>query len=64
MKVSISRSYLEQVKGLQDMVDMKQKELLEMHKSSAEQKHVIEDLNERLSASMQSCAEANEIMDR
>ncbi|KAI3428992.1 FHA domain-containing protein [Psidium guajava] len=63
VKVSISRSYLEQVKELQDTVDTKQKELLEMHKSSAEQKHVIEDLNERLSASMQSCAEANEIMD-
>ncbi|XP_048132030.1 myosin heavy chain, striated muscle-like isoform X5 [Rhodamnia argentea] len=51
------------VKELQDMVETKQKELLDMHKSSAEQKHVIEDLNERLSASMQSCAEANEIMD-
>ncbi|XP_048132026.1 myosin-9-like isoform X2 [Rhodamnia argentea] len=63
VKVSISRSYLEQVKELQDMVETKQKELLDMHKSSAEQKHVIEDLNERLSASMQSCAEANEIMD-
>ncbi|XP_056173700.1 uncharacterized protein LOC115689162 isoform X2 [Syzygium oleosum] len=63
VKASISRSYLEQVKELQDMVDTKKKELLEMHKSSAEQKHVIEDLNERLSASLQSCAEANEIMD-
>ncbi|KAK3429909.1 hypothetical protein EUGRSUZ_E01409 [Eucalyptus grandis] len=63
VKESISRSYVKQVKELQDMVDTKQKELQELHKSSAEQKHVIVDLNERLDASLQSCAEANEIMD-
>ncbi|KAG5066282.1 hypothetical protein JHK86_010013 [Glycine max] len=32
------------------------------HKASTEQKHVIEDLNERLSASIQSCVEANSII--
>ncbi|KAF8028359.1 hypothetical protein BT93_E1087 [Corymbia citriodora subsp. variegata] len=63
VKDSISRSYLKQVKELQDMVDTKQKELLELQKSSAEQRHVIVDLNERLNASLQSCAEANEIVD-
>lgn len=40
--------------------NVKQKELIEVNRISAEQKHAIEDLNERLSASMQSCTEANE----
>ncbi|KAG4119529.1 hypothetical protein ERO13_D11G086300v2 [Gossypium hirsutum] len=39
-----------------------QKELVEVNRISAEQKHAIEDLNERLSASLQSCTEANERM--
>ncbi|XP_039155997.1 cytochrome P450 82A4-like [Eucalyptus grandis] len=52
-----------EVKELQNMVDTTPKELLELHKSSAEQKYVIVDPNERLNASLQSCAEANEIMD-
>ena len=46
------------------MVDLKQKELEEVSRVSAEQKHAMEDLNERLSASMQSCAEANAIISR
>lgn len=46
------------------MLEGKQKELSEVLRISAEQKHAIEDLSERLTASKQSCAEANEIMNR
>ena len=46
------------------MVDLKQKELGDLNRASAEQKHAIEDLDERLSASIQSCAEANSIISR
>ncbi|KAJ4727100.1 SMAD/FHA domain-containing protein, putative isoform 1 [Melia azedarach] len=62
IKESVTKSYLDQLKTLHDMLDAKQKELAEVNRISAEQKHAIEDLNERLSASMQSCTEANEIM--
>ncbi|KAI4318716.1 hypothetical protein MLD38_032389 [Melastoma candidum] len=62
LKESISGSYSQQIKDLKDMLDNKQKELLEQCKSIAEQKHAREDLNERLSASLQSCAEANAIV--
>lgn len=64
MKESVSISYLDQLKALRDMLDAKQKELAEISRISAEQKHEMEDLNDRLSASMQSCTEANEIMKR
>lgn len=46
------------------MVDLKQKELGDVNRAFAEQKHALEDLNERLSASMQSCAEANALINR
>ncbi|KAK3036116.1 hypothetical protein RJ639_031697, partial [Escallonia herrerae] len=62
LKESISKSYLDQLKELQHLLEAKEKELLEVNKISAEQKHALEDLNERLSASMQSCTEANEII--
>lgn len=64
MKESVSISYLDQLKVLRDMLDAKQKELAEISRISAEQKHEMEDVNDRLSASMQSCTEANEIMKR
>ncbi|KAL4377460.1 hypothetical protein GQ457_02G000400 [Hibiscus cannabinus] len=60
IKESVANSYLDQLKELENLLDVKQKELVEAKRISAEQKHAIEDLNERLSASMQSCAEANE----
>ncbi|KAG4115448.1 hypothetical protein ERO13_D12G105400v2 [Gossypium hirsutum] len=41
-------------------VECHENELIEVNRVSAEQKHAIEDLNERFSASMQSCTEANE----
>ncbi|XP_044493067.1 uncharacterized protein LOC123216641 isoform X3 [Mangifera indica] len=62
MKDLVTKSYLDQLKELQHVLDIKQKELVDVSRISAEQKHAIEDLNERLSASMQSCTEANEIM--
>lgn len=64
MKESVAKSYLDHIKELQNMLDAKQKELVEVNRISAEQKHVLEDLNERLAASRQSCNEANEVMKR
>lgn len=46
------------------MVDLKQKELGDVNREFTVQKHALEDLNERLSASMQSCAESNELINR
>ncbi|XP_011034583.1 PREDICTED: trichohyalin isoform X2 [Populus euphratica] len=62
MKESVAKSYLDHIKELQNMLDAKQKELVEVNRISAEQKHVLEDLNERLTASRLSCNEANEVM--
>ncbi|GAB2271581.1 hypothetical protein Dimus_006413 [Dionaea muscipula] len=62
LKESISNSYLDQVKELHELVETKRNELAEANKLSAEHKHVIEDLNERLAASMQSCEDANDII--
>ncbi|XP_057435502.1 uncharacterized protein LOC130728152 isoform X2 [Lotus japonicus] len=59
VKESVAKCYLDQIKELQQMVDLKQKELEDINRASAELKHSLEDLNGRLSASMQSCAEAN-----
>lgn len=64
LKESISKSYQDQLSQLNLSLECKDKELAELSRISAEQKHGIEDLNERLSASMQSCAEANEIITR
>lgn len=64
MREAVANSYLDQLKELRNMLDIKQKELIEVNRMSAEQRHSIEDLNERLSASMQSCNEANEILKR
>ncbi|KAL5863652.1 hypothetical protein ACOSQ3_001166 [Xanthoceras sorbifolium] len=62
MKESVSKTYLDQLNELRHTLDNKQKELVEGCRISAEQKHAVEDLSERLKASMQSCTEANEIM--
>ncbi|KAK8587926.1 hypothetical protein V6N13_086886 [Hibiscus sabdariffa] len=62
IKESVAKSYLDQLKELEILLDVKQKELVDINRVSAEQKHAIEDLNERLSSSMQSCTEANERM--
>ena len=64
LRDSVSKSYTDQLSKLNHVLESKQKELAELNKISAEQKHAMEDLNVRLSASMQSCNEANEIIDR
>lgn len=64
LRESVSKSYLEQLKEVQQLLEAKEKELVESNRISAEQKHALEDLNERLSASEQSCVEANEIISR
>ncbi|XP_047949755.1 golgin subfamily B member 1-like isoform X2 [Salvia hispanica] len=62
LKESVSNSFLDQLSQMNQFLESKDKELAELNRMSAEQKHGIEDLNERLSASMQSCTEANEII--
>ncbi|KAK8565887.1 hypothetical protein V6N13_020962 [Hibiscus sabdariffa] len=62
IKESVAKSYLDQLKELQILLDVKQKDIVEVNRISAEQKHTIEDLSERLSTSMLSCTEANERM--
>ena len=64
LKESISESYLGQLKELQQLLEAKENELIESNRISSEQKHAVEDLNERLGASVQSCAEANEVISR
>lgn len=64
LKESVTKSYIDQLNKSHHLLEVKQKELLEVNRISAEQKHAMEDLNERLSASIQSCSEANEIMNR
>ena len=61
---SVSKSFQDKLSQLNQFLESKDKELAELSRISAEQKHGIEDLNERLSASMQSCTEANEIIAR
>ncbi|KAL3616577.1 hypothetical protein CASFOL_039967 [Castilleja foliolosa] len=62
LKESVTKSYQDQLSQLNQSVEAKVKELAELNKISAEQKQVTEDLGERLSASTQSCIEANEII--
>lgn len=61
-KETVAKSYIDQLSEFQNLLDVNEKELVEVNKTLAEQKHAAEDLNERLSASTQSCAEANEII--
>ncbi|XP_024172231.1 myosin-9 isoform X3 [Rosa chinensis] len=62
LKESVAKPYLDQLKELHHIVEVKQKEVVEINKICAEQRYALEDLNERLTASVQSCTEANEIM--
>ncbi|KAL6569408.1 hypothetical protein OROMI_013922 [Orobanche minor] len=62
LKESVAKSYQDQLSQLNQSLEAKEKELAELNKLSAEQEHGIEDLNERLGASTQSCLEANEII--
>ncbi|CAM8901864.1 unnamed protein product [Rhodiola kirilowii] len=62
LKRMIEQSHINQVEDLKNMLEAKKHELETVNKTSAEQKTVIIDLNERLNVSSQSCAEANEII--
>ncbi|KAK6918491.1 Forkhead-associated (FHA) domain [Dillenia turbinata] len=62
LKDSISKSYIDQLDELRHLLEFRQKEIVEVNRISTEQKHAMEDLGERLNASMQSCAEANEVI--
>ncbi|CAN4111736.1 unnamed protein product [Withania somnifera] len=62
LRDSVSKSYIEQLKEIQLLLEAKEKELVDSSRISADQKHALEDLNERLNASEQSCVEANEII--
>lgn len=64
LKESVTKSYLDQLNGLHHTLEVKQRELESISRISAEQKHAVEDLNRRLTASIQSCTEANAIMTR
>ncbi|CAH8320025.1 unnamed protein product [Eruca vesicaria subsp. sativa] len=62
MKESVAKSFQDELMELRELIDTKQKELAQVNKVSAEQKHSIDDLGERLSGSLQSLSEANEII--
>ncbi|CAK9162736.1 unnamed protein product [Ilex paraguariensis] len=64
LKASISKSYLDQQEELCQLLDAKQKELAEVNRIYVEQKHAMENLTERIGASMLSCTEANEVINR
>ncbi|XP_068650984.1 uncharacterized protein [Aristolochia californica] len=62
LKESLSNSYLDQIKELQLMLEVKEKELDVVTATSAERQHDVEDLNERLISSMHSRKDADEII--
>ncbi|VVB03461.1 unnamed protein product [Arabis nemorensis] len=62
IRESITKSFDNELIELRDLIDTKQKELAQVNRVSAEQKHSIDDLGERLSTSLQSLSEANEII--
>lgn len=64
LKESVSQSYVNELKDLRYSLEVKQKELTDISIVSAERQQAIQDLNERLSASMQSRIEAGEIINR
>ncbi|KAH0882376.1 hypothetical protein HID58_058472 [Brassica napus] len=62
MKESVAKSFQNELTELRELIDTRQKELAQVNKVSAEQKHSIDDLGERLSGSLQSLSEANDII--
>ncbi|XP_074263204.1 uncharacterized protein LOC141586010 isoform X2 [Silene latifolia] len=63
LKDSISKPYLAQLNELNESFKATKSKLTEVNKASAEQKHTIEDLNVRVASALQSCTEANEIIE-
>ncbi|KAF5175442.1 SMAD/FHA domain-containing protein [Thalictrum thalictroides] len=64
LKETVSQSYLSEIKELRHKLELKQNELVQLNAISAERQQAVVDLNERLSASMQSRTEADEIITR
>lgn len=64
MKESVEKRYSEQLLELNQLIEVKQKDLEANNKTLSEQKYMIVDLNERLTAYSQSIAEGNEIIAR
>ncbi|KAF6160238.1 hypothetical protein GIB67_019007 [Kingdonia uniflora] len=62
LKESVTQSSSDEIKELQHKLDVKQKELGELITVSSVQQQAMADLNERLSASMRSRADADEIV--
>ncbi|XP_008780005.2 myosin-7-like isoform X2 [Phoenix dactylifera] len=62
LKEAVSNSFLDQIKELQHVLDEQQKEVEMLNTLSAELRNSVKDLNERLSASMQSRVDADEII--
>lgn len=60
----VSNSFLDQIKELQSVLDEKQTEIGSLNALSAELRSSVKDLNERLSAYMQSRVDADEIIQR
>lgn len=63
VKESTAKSYIHQIDNLKSLLKTKEKELAEMNAVSTEFQSSIKDLNERLSASMQSRADSAAIID-
>ncbi|KAL5727961.1 hypothetical protein ACHQM5_001098 [Ranunculus cassubicifolius] len=62
LKESVSESYLNEIKELNQKLEVKQNELVQITAVSAERQQAIVDLNEQLSASMQSRTDADVII--
>lgn len=62
LKETVSISYHDQIKDLLNVLEAKQKELDDLSATSAEMQNSIKDLNERHYASLQSRADADEII--
>ncbi|XP_073061467.1 uncharacterized protein [Primulina eburnea] len=63
LQESISKSYLSEFNMLNQHLEAIKKELAELNRTFAEQRHEMENFNKRLIASKQSCVKANEIID-
>lgn len=64
MRETTSSSYLDQTKSLRLALEEKQKQIDSLSTSNTELQNSIKDLDERLSASKQSRADADEIISR
>lgn len=64
LRETMSISYLDQTKSLRSALEEKQKQIDSLSTSNTELQNSIKDLDERLSASKQSRADADEIISR